>query len=79
MKIDEEVIEVNKKEYTVVSTLNKNSQKFAYIINNDNYNDVLFVKLNKNVLEVIEDKKVLKELIKLFNKKINEKKLMESC
>ena len=79
MKIDEEVIEVNKKEYTVVSTLNKNSQKFAYIINNDNYNDVLFVKLNKIVLEVIEDKKVLKELIKLFNKKINEKKLMESC
>ena len=79
MKIDEEVIEVNKKEYTVVSTLNKNSQKFAYIINNDNYNDVLFVKLNKNVVEVIEDKKVLKELIKLFNKKINEKKLMESC
>ena len=79
MKIDEEVIEVNKKEYTVVSTLNKNSQKFAYIIKNDNYNDVLFVKLNKNVLEVIEDKKVLKELIKLFNKKINEKKLMESC
>lgn len=79
MKIDEEVIEVNKKEYTVVSTLNKSTQKFAYIINNDNYNDVLFVKLNKNELEVIEDKKVLKELIKLFNKKINEKKLMESC
>lgn len=76
---DNSVIQVNNKEYTVVSIIKVEKDKFAYLINIDNYNDIMFVKIKKNEIEVIEDKSVLKKLIKLFNLKINEKKLMENC
>ena len=76
---DNSVIQVNNKEYTVVSIIKVEKDKFAYLINIDNYNDIMFVKIKKNEIEVIEDKSVLKNLIKLFNLKINEKKLMENC
>lgn len=76
---DNSVIQVNNKEYTVVSIIKVEKYKFAYLINIDNYNDIMFVKIKKNEIEVIEDKSVLKKLIKLFNLKINEKKLMENC
>ena len=76
---DNSVIQVNNKEYTVVSIIKVEKDKFAYLINVDNYNDIMFVKIKKNEIEVIEDKSVLKNLIKLFNLKINEKKLMENC
>lgn len=76
---DNSVIQVNNKEYTVVSIIKVEKDKFAYLINIDNYNDIIFAKIKKNEIEVIEDKSVLKKLIKLFNLKINEKKLMENC
>ena len=76
---DNSVIQVNNKEYTVVSIIKVEKDKFAYLINIDNYNDIMFVKIKKNEIEIIEDKSVLKKLIKLFNLKINEKKLMENC
>lgn len=76
---DNSVIQVNNKEYTVVSIIKVEKDKFAYLINIDNYNDIMFAKIKKNEIEVIEDKSILKELIKLFNLKINEKKLMENC
>lgn len=76
---DNSVIQVNSKEYTVVSIIKVEKDKFAYLINIDNYNDIMFAKIKKNEIEVIEDKSVLKNLIKLFNLKINEKKLMENC
>lgn len=76
---DNSVIQVNSKEYTVVSIIKVEKDKFAYLVNIDNYNDIMFAKIKKNEIEVIEDKSVLKKLIKLFNLKINEKKLMENC
>ena len=76
---DNSVIQVNNKEYTVVSIIKVEKDKFAYLINVDNYNDIMFAKIKKNEIEVIEEKSVLKNLIKLFNLKINEKKLMENC
>lgn len=76
---DNSVIQVNNKEYTVVSIIKVEKDKFAYLINIDNYNDIIFAKIKKNEIEVIEDKSILKKLIKLFNLKINEKKLMENC
>lgn len=76
---DNSVIQVNNKKYTVVSIIKVEKDKFAYLINIDNYNDIIFAKIKKNEIEVIEDKSVLKKLIKLFNLKINEKKLMENC
>ena len=76
---DNSVIQVNSKEYTVVSIIKVEKDKFAYLIDIDNYNDIMFAKIKKNEIEVIEDKSVLKKLIKLFNLKINEKKLMENC
>ena len=76
---DNSVIQVNSKEYTVVSVIKVEKDKFAYLINIYNYNDIIFAKIKKNEIEVIEDKSVLKSLIKLFNLKINEKKLMENC
>lgn len=76
---DNSIIQVNNKEYTVVSIIKVEKDKFAYLINIDNYNDIMFAKIKKNEIEVIEDKSVLKKLIKLFNLKINEKKLMENC
>lgn len=76
---DNSVIQVNDKEYTVVSIIKVEKDKFAYLINIDNYNDIMFAKIKKNEIEVIEDKSILKKLIKLFNLKINEKKLMENC
>ena len=76
---DNSVIQVNNKEYTVVSIIKVEKDKFAYLINIDNYNDIIFAKIKKNEIEVIEDNSVLKNLIKLFNLKINEKKLMENC
>lgn len=76
---DNLVIQVNNKEYTVVSIIKVEKDKFAYLINIDNYNDIMFAKIKKNEIEVIEDKNILKKLIKLFNLKINEKKLMENC
>lgn len=76
---DNSVIQVNNNEYTVVSIIKVEKDKFAYLINIDNYNDIMFAKIKKNEIEVIEDKNILKKLIKLFNLKINEKKLMENC
>lgn len=72
------VIEVNKKEYTVISIVEFDNDKYVYLVNVDNYNDAIFAKIRNHEIEVIKDKKILKELIKLFNLKINEKKLMES-
>ena len=76
---DNSVIQVNNKEYTVVSIIKVEKDKIAYLINIENYNDIMFTKIKKNEIEVIEDKSILKKLIKLFNLKINEKKLMENC
>ena len=61
---DNSVIQVNNKEYTVVSIIKVEKDKFAYLINVDNYNDIMFAKIKKNEIEVIEDKSVLKNLIK---------------
>ena len=72
MMKEREVIRFNNKEYTVVaSTLHKN-KKYAFIINIENFNDVLFIKNTLNEVEIIEEKKLLSELIPLFNKKLSE-------
>ena len=69
-----EVLEINNKEYVVVSVYND----YAYLINTDNFNDVLFVKLYDCEVEVINNKKQLNKLIKMFNEIINKKKLSEN-
>ena len=65
------VIEIKDKKYIVVSTIKKKNDRYAYLINNDNFKDVLFVKYTKEELEVIEGKEKLNELIKEFNTNIN--------
>jgi hypothetical protein len=79
MILEKDVIKILDNEYTVVSTLNLDNNKYAYIINNNNFNEVLFIKSTKKEIEVIKEKKLLKELIKLFNMKINEQKLIDLC
>lgn len=74
-----DVIEFENATYTVVSTTEYNELKYAYIINIDNYNDVKFISIKKNEAEVVTDKDVIKEIIKLFNIEINEKKLSDLC
>ena len=69
-----EVLEINNKDYVVVSVYND----YAYLINTDNFNDVLFVKLYDCEVEVINNKKQLNKLIKMFNEIINKKKLSEN-
>ena len=67
MKIDEEVIEVNKKEYTVVSIIKVEKDKFAYLINVDNYNDIMFAKIKKEVDNqelTDEEKEYIKDHVK---------------
>lgn len=71
---EKEVLEINNKEYVVVSVYND----YAYLINTDNFNDVLFVKLYDCEVEVINNKKQLNKLIKMFNEIINKKKLSEN-
>ena len=60
---DNSVIQVNSKEYTVVSIIKVEKDKFAYLINIDNYNDIMFAKIKKNEIEVLEEK-----CFKKFNK-----------
>jgi len=71
---EKEVLEINNKEYVVVSVHNE----YAYLINTDNFNDVLFVKLYDCEVEVINNKNQLNKLIKMFNEIINKKKLSEN-
>ena len=71
---EKEILEINNKEYVVVSVYND----YAYLINTDNFNDVLFVKLYDCEVEVINNKKQLNKLIKMFNEIINKKKLSEN-
>ena len=67
-----EVIELNNKEYTVVATAFFDESNYAYIINNDNYNDDLFIKNKINEVEIITEKQTLCELIPIFNKKLSQ-------
>lgn len=78
---EKEVIRISNKDYTVISTIKLNKEEYAFVINMENYNEVLFIRNIKEeiVVEVIKEKKKLKELIKLFNFKINNQKLIESC
>ena len=69
-----EVLEINNKDYVVVSVYND----YAYLINTDDFNDILFVKLYDCEVEVINNKKQLNKLIKMFNEIINKKKLSEN-
>ena len=69
---DREVISLNDNEYTVVATAYFEDSNYAYIINNDNYNDVLFVKSKSNEVEIITEKQTLCELIPIFNKKLSQ-------
>ena len=71
---EKEILEINNKESVVVSVYND----YAYLINTDNFNDVLFVKLYDCKVEVINNKKQLNKLIKMFNEIINKKKLSEN-
>lgn len=68
---EKELLEINNKEYVVVSIYND----FVYLINIDNFEEVLFVKNYGCEVEVIKEKKKLNELIKMFNQIINSKKL----
>lgn len=71
---EKEILEINNKEYVVVSVYND----YSYLINTDNFNDVLFVKLYDCEVEVINNKNQLNKLIKMFNEIINKKKLSEN-
>ena len=71
---EKEVLEINNKEYAVVSVHNE----YAYLINTDNFNDVLFVKVYDCEVEVINSKNLLNKIIKMFNEIINKKKLSEN-
>lgn len=73
MMKEKEVIEILNKRYVIVSSIND----YAYLINIDNFNDVLFVKNLGCELEVIKEKNILNKLIKKFNEKINNRKLSE--
>lgn len=68
---EKEVIKINNKEYTVVSTTALNKNIYAFIMNNENYNDFLFVKNFSNEIEIVDEKKTLGQLIKQFNFEIN--------
>ena len=68
---EKEVIKVDDKDYIVVSTSQIVEGSYAYMINVDNYNDVLFVKSKQNEIEVITDESLLWKLIPLFNKKLS--------
>lgn len=69
---EREVICFNNKEYAIVVSALHKRRKYAFIINVENFNDVLFVKNGHNEVEVIEEKKLLGELIPIFNKKLSE-------
>lgn len=77
---EKEVIELNRKQFMIVSTLNIENIKYAYIINTDCFNETFFVKTNekKKEIEIIEDKDKLKELINMFHLHINQQKLSEN-
>ena len=69
---EKEVILLDNKEYTVIATTTLDRNRYAYIINNDNYNDVLFVRNKLNEIEIINEKKILGKLIPLFNEKLSQ-------
>lgn len=77
MKI-KDVIQIEDNYYVVVSILDYFGIKYAYLINEKNFNDILFAEVHGTKLEKVEDKELLKELIKLFNKEINKQKLSEN-
>ncbi|MBE6161131.1 MAG: hypothetical protein E7158_02780 [Firmicutes bacterium] len=72
MMKEREVIKFNNKEYTVVASTLHKKKKYAFIINIENFNDVLFIKNTLNEVEIIEEKELLGELIPIFNKKLSE-------
>ena len=65
------VVKIENNDYTVISTVKYEKASYAYLINNNNYKDVLFVKYTKEEVEVIEEKEKLNKLIELFNFRIN--------
>lgn len=74
---EKEVIEFSNKEYAVISSMSVDKINYAYIMNIENYNEVLFIKNKKDEVEVINEKEKLNYLIKKFNQKINNQKLSE--
>lgn len=75
---EKEVITIKNKVYTVVSVVKIEKQEYAYIINMDNFKEALFIKTQKNAIEIISEKEKLKNLIHLFHLKINRQKLSEN-
>ena len=67
---ENDVIEIENKNYAVVKTLKYNNSKYAYIINLDNYSDTLFVEEIKKELEIVKKKELLSNLIKEINLKL---------
>lgn len=65
------VVKIKDSNYTVISTVKLHKQNYAYLINNANFKDTLFVRYTKNEVEVIDEKDKLNELIKMFNFNIN--------
>lgn len=75
---EKEVITIKDKVYTVISVVKIEKQEYAYIINMDNFKEALFIKTQKNAIEIISEKEKLKNLIHLFHLKINRQKLSEN-
>lgn len=75
---EKEVITIKNKVYTVISVVKIEKQEYAYIINMDNFKEALFIKTQKNAIEIISEKEKLKNLIHLFHLKINRQKLSEN-
>ena len=67
---ENDVIEIENRNYAVVKTLKYNNSKYAYIINLDNYSDTLFVEEIKKELEIVKKKELLSNLIKETNLKL---------
>ena len=67
---ENDVIEIENKNYEVIKTIKYNNDKYAYIINIDNYSDTLFIKEIKKDLEIINKKEILNKIIKEFNLKL---------
>ena len=64
---EKDVIEINNKNYVVIKVLKEDNNKYAYIINVDNYSDTLFINTKKEEFEIVKEKDLLNDLVVKFN------------
>ena len=66
------IITEDNKEYQVIWVSNINSQKCLYILNVNDYSDILFAKvIDNNALDIIIDKEEIISLVRIMNKEMN--------